>query len=140
MMELLGSQTVTPLSLLKPLSPFYSSFGRSFLLVLKEALSASHSQFSPREAPGRIPEQGSSSPSPQPSTRKEGGGRLGVLLGEEALSENHSNRDLKSLLITIASAEPMVVKDTALENTLGSTCYPLLPLHCPSSPGPLPML
>ena len=50
------------------------------------------------------------------------------------------NRDLKSLLITIASAEPMVVKDTALENTPGSTCYPLLPLHCPSSPGPLPML
>lgn len=51
MMKLLGSQTVTPLSLLKPLSPFYSSFGRSFLLALKEALSPSHSQFSPLGGP-----------------------------------------------------------------------------------------
>ena len=123
MIQLLGSQTVTPLSLLKPFSPFYSS-GRSFLLTVKEALSPSYSQFRPPGGPRRIPEPSLSSPSPQPSTRKEGGGRLGVLLGEEAISENHSNGDLKSLLTTVASAEPIEVKDTALENTPGSTRYP----------------
>lgn len=61
---------------------------------------------------------------------------MSIPLGGKVISGNHSNRDLKSLLSTIAhnfAAESMAAKATALENTSDSTHRPCsLQLWAPS--------
>lgn len=61
---------------------------------------------------------------------------MSIPLGGKVISGNHSNRDLKSLLSTVAhslGAESTVAKAAALENTSGSTPRPSsLQLWAPS--------
>lgn len=72
---------------------------RSFLLAVNEPLLPHIASLAGGRSllPGCIPEPCSSCPSPQQSIGNRGG-RVSVLLGDEVVSGNHSNEDLKSHL------------------------------------------